>query len=188
MDHFYKNIQGWFDYEELYTKIINDLLNNTHIVEIGAWKGSSTAYLAVEIINSGKSIKLDVIDTWKGSGDEPGHMTDPDIIKYNGDIFPLFMDNIYSVKHIINPIQSFSSDACKNYTDKSLDFIFLDASHSYESVKEDINNWLPKVKNGGVFAGHDWNPGSWPGVVQAVKDSFNEDQIKIINGSWLINI
>jgi hypothetical protein len=54
MEHFYQNIQGWFDYQELYTKVINQLDNNSHVVEVGAWKGCSTAYLAVEIINSSK--------------------------------------------------------------------------------------------------------------------------------------
>jgi cephalosporin hydroxylase len=186
--HFYTKIQGWFNYQELYHEIVKELPDNSHIVELGAWKGCSTAFLAVEIINSGKNIKLDVVDTWKGSIDEIGHQTDPDMIKYNGDIFPLFMENIDPVKHVINPIQLPTEEAYKLYADKSLDFVFLDANHSYACVKEDIKNWLPKVKAGGVFAGHDWNHISWPGVVQAVKESFALDKIIVIGECWVIQL
>jgi predicted O-methyltransferase YrrM len=63
MKHFYQNIQGWFNFQNLYTYVVDRLPNNSHIVEIGAWKGASTAYLAVECINSNKNIKIDVIDT-----------------------------------------------------------------------------------------------------------------------------
>jgi glycosyltransferase involved in cell wall biosynthesis len=188
MEHFYQNIQGWFNYQDLYTKVVGQLPNNSHIVEIGAWKGCSTSYLAVEIINSKKNIKFDVIDTWKGTENEEGHMTDPDIIKYNGDIFQLFLNNIASVKHVVNPIQLPSNKAYTLYDDKSLDFVFLDANHAYEPVKEDIKNWLPKIKDGGVFAGHDWNLVSWPGVVQAVKESFDNSKIIVIGECWYINI
>jgi len=70
MEHFYQNIQGWFNYQKLFTDVIRDLPNNAHIVEIGAWKGASTSYLAVEVINFGKNIKTDVVDTWQSSTDD----------------------------------------------------------------------------------------------------------------------
>ena len=38
-----------------------------HFVEIGSYKGRSSSYMAVEIVNSGKSITFDCVDTWKGS-------------------------------------------------------------------------------------------------------------------------
>jgi hypothetical protein len=57
MEHFYQNIDGWFDFQDIYSDVIRKLPNNAHIVEVGAWKGKSTAYLAVEAINSGKILK-----------------------------------------------------------------------------------------------------------------------------------
>jgi hypothetical protein len=39
---------------------------------------------------------------------------------------------------------------------ESLDFVYIDASHDYESVKQDLACWWPKVKFGGMFAGHDY--------------------------------
>ena len=40
---------------------------------------------------------------------------------------------------------------------ESLDFVYIDANHKYESVKQDIKAWYPKVKSGGLFFGHDYN-------------------------------
>ena len=47
--------------------------------------------------------------------------------------------------------------ASKKVKDKSLDFIFIDSYCSFEQAKNDIKVWYPKVKDGGIFAGHDWN-------------------------------
>ena len=50
-----------------------------------------------------------------------------------------------------------SIEASKKVEDKSLDFIFIDSYCSFEQAKNDIKVWYPKVKDGGIFAGHDWN-------------------------------
>lgn len=49
-----------------------------------------------------------------------------------------------------------SDEAAREIPDGTLDFVYLDARHDYESVKEDIALWYPKVKAGGVLAGHDY--------------------------------
>ncbi|HKJ75236.1 MAG TPA: class I SAM-dependent methyltransferase [Alphaproteobacteria bacterium] len=41
--------------------------------------------------------------------------------------------------------------------DDSLDFVFIDAFHSYEAARADILAWLPKVKAEGYITGHDWH-------------------------------
>jgi predicted O-methyltransferase YrrM len=41
-----------------------------------------------------------------------------------------------------------------------VDFCFIDASHVEEDVVRDIDEWWPKVKEGGVLAGHDYTWGS----------------------------
>jgi len=57
-------------------------------------------------------------------------------------------------------------EAAKLFENGSLDFVFVDAGHDYESVAEDIHYWLPKVKSGGMIAGHDYP--DFKGVVKAV--------------------
>lgn len=52
-----------------------------------------------------------------------------------------------------------SADAAKEIPDGSLDFVFIDADHSYEGVRRDILAWRPKLKLGGLLSGHDYaNP------------------------------
>jgi len=67
-----------------------------------------------------------------------------------------------------------STLAATRIPNASLDFVFLDANHSYKYVKQDIELWMPKVKLGGLVAGHDYrnphNP-AW-GVTQAVDEAF----------------
>jgi hypothetical protein len=179
MEHFYKNIQGWFNFQALYTKVVNILPDNSHIVEVGAWKGCSTAYLAVEIINSGKNIKLDVVDTWGGNSDPGRDMYVEDVKNNNGNIFKLFEKNMEPVKHIINPINLPSVKASTLYNNKSLDFVFIDANHVYESTKEDILSWLPKIKDGGIIGGHDYHFKDLPGVTQAVDEIFGNNVVHV---------
>lgn len=67
-----------------------------------------------------------------------------------------------------------------------IDIAFIDALHDYESVKQDIALWWPKVRIGGMLCGHDFNH-QWPGVERAVADSFNLMQVGIASDSvWFI--
>lgn len=49
-----------------------------------------------------------------------------------------------------------SYQASKMFPDNSLDFVYIDANHSYESVKEDLKVWYPKVSKGGYLFGDDY--------------------------------
>jgi hypothetical protein len=61
--------------------------------------------------------------------------------------------------------------AAKSFPDSWADFIFIDAGHSYNAVKKDIEMWLPKLKIGGWFGGHDYHQ-EWPGLIKAVNEAF----------------
>ena len=60
-----------------------------------------------------------------------------------------------------------SVSAAEMFPAGGLDFVFIDADHSYEAVKADIAAWYPTVRSGGLFSGHDYR---WPGVQQAVNE------------------
>jgi predicted O-methyltransferase YrrM len=65
------------------------------------------------------------------------------------------------------------SDACaKEFDDRSLDLVFVDADHSEEWVLRDLSAWLPKVRRGGIIAGHDYGSRHHPGVKLAVDRTF----------------
>jgi hypothetical protein len=75
-----------------------------------------------------------------------------------------------------------SREAFKDFEDNFFDFIYIDASHVYKYVKQDIENWYPKVKTGGVFSGHDYmNSERFCGVVQAVDEFCSKiDMVPIV--------
>ena len=90
-------------------------------------------------------------------------------------------------------IRKTSVEASADIEDGSLDFIFIDADHSYESVLEDLTHWCPKVRQGGIISGHDWEHCQWPGVGRAVKEFFASDLHKLhgtpepIHVWWIFN-
>ena len=186
MKHYYKDIQGWFSklQAKLYDKEIARAFSQAQFVEVGAWKGKSTAYMAVGIINSGKFIKLNIVDTWKGSN-EVSHKRDQAII--DGTLYEEFCANMEPVKYLINTYRMTSIEASKEFNDCQLDFVFIDASHKYEDVRQDIIHWLPKVKVGGTLAGDDFHK-DFPGVKRAVNEMFGEDNYQQIKNQWIVKI
>jgi cephalosporin hydroxylase len=188
MEHFYKNIHGWSDgIDQLYQQIVASVpkpemrfngsgfshvdVRPFHFVEVGTWKGRSAAFMAVEIINSGKNIKFDCVDTFEGSDIEPEHLADEDVKA--GTLYEAFINAMKPVEGYYTPIRATSLEAAALYEDGSLDFVFIDADHSYESVKADIAAWAPKVRPGGYLAGHDFNAATPNGGVErAVYEAF----------------
>src|SRR3990167_3936641 len=77
-------------------------------------------------------------------------------------------------------IKDFSMNAVKRFKDESLDFVYIDASHEYTHVKEDIREWSRKVRKGGIVSGHDYYvfPSGNDGVVRAVDEWVRENNIK----------
>jgi hypothetical protein len=77
-------------------------------------------------------------------------------------------------------IKSDSVAAADLFEDGTLDFVFIDGDHTYEGVKRDIEAWAPKVRDGGIVAGHDIDTplggGDW-GVRQAVEEYMTREKI-----------
>jgi len=65
-----------------------------------------------------------------------------------------------------------SVEMAKQIPDGALDLVFIDADHSEAAVREDIRAWLPKVRQDGVIAGHDYGSRNHPGVKIAVDEAF----------------
>ena len=56
----------------------------------------------------------------------------------------------------IEVCRNFSTACAPLYPDGSFDFVYVDARHDYASAMEDIRAWWPKVRRGGILAGHDY--------------------------------
>jgi hypothetical protein len=173
MNHIHQQIEfgeDWFSYPTLYSNATKRFPSGSKFVEVGSWKGKSSAYMAVEIANSNKDIEFFCVDTWEGSVEHEGM---EELTK----LYDIFLSNMKPLEQYYFPLKISSLDAAKKFKDESLDFVFIDASHEYEDVKEDIKAWLPKVKPGGILAGHDYyvEGTDWfPGVKQAVHETLND--------------
>ena len=53
-------------------------------------------------------------------------------------------------------IRKYSMDALEKYPDNSLDFVYIDANHTFPYMAEDLFYWSKKVKPGGIVSGHDY--------------------------------
>ena len=182
MEHFHYKIPGWFTFPRLYSSAVDRFSPGSHFVEVGTWQGASAAYMAVEIINSGKDIKFDCVDIWGRysigglNTKNPDHLPDDTVEQ-------LFYSNIKPVQHVINAIKDNSVNAALQYQDSTLDFVFIDANHVYEAVRDDLHAWFPKVKKTGIIAGHDYYNDY--GVKRAVDEFFGEGKFEISEGCWI---
>jgi predicted O-methyltransferase YrrM len=152
VDHFYQSIHGCFTFVEFYAFIARHAGEAWHGVEVGALEGQSAAYLAVELTR-GIGIRLDLV--------EREHSNCLAIER-----------NLASVRDVVGAVYAASSVAAsQHYSAESLDFVMLDAGHELEDVRSDIRAWWPKIKDGGILAGHDFSI-YFHGVVRAVLEAF----------------
>lgn len=68
-------------------------------------------------------------------------------------------------------IRAHSKDAVE-LIEEALDFVYIDADHSYKGVWDDLCSWFSKVRDGGVIGGHDYGHQDFPGVKQAIDEFF----------------
>ena len=115
---------------------------------MGAEIGVETGLYAESLCRAG--IKLYAVDSWTTYPEYREHVTQE---KING---------FYKkAKERLEPygatlIKKFSTDAAKDFKDGSLDFVYIDGNHRIEQVIADLTAWIPKVKKGGIVAGHDF--------------------------------
>jgi hypothetical protein len=102
------------------------------------------------------------------------------------EVYELAMLNLKPFGSRSKVVKSTSAEALKMFDDKSIDFIYIDALHDYESVKQDIELWWPKVKSGGILAGHDYTKriaekekDAEFGVIKAVNESVKELNVNL---------
>jgi hypothetical protein len=92
-----------------------------------------------------------------------------------------------------------STDAAGRVLAASADFVYVDARHDFASVLEDLKHWVPKVRPGGIIAGHDYLDGRLPegefGVKSAVDGFFGARRMRVSHTlldrpwrSWLVTI
>lgn len=148
-------------------KIARGLKENSVIVEIGAFKGKSTCFIAEGL--GGKRVNFFTIDTWRSDAmsQEPQ------------DIYSIFLENIEPYKEIIKPLRGYSYEVVKDWPlERRIDFLWIDGDHSYEGVKQDIKDWLPLAKKNSFICFHDYRDAA--GVKKATEELIADGSIKVV--------
>jgi len=149
----------WLDIKEAFTesdtKALRELVQmvlkeKVTVVEVGSWKGFSTSLLAKSVVDYHGSVFA--VDHWMGNEGTWNYE-----IAKTYDIYSIFRRNmiLLGIWGIVHPLVMDSQTASQIFTDGIVDLVFIDADHRYDSVKNDILSWLPKLKDGGVLCGHD---------------------------------
>jgi predicted O-methyltransferase YrrM len=187
-------IPGFCNFDDIYAHYVDEADDGSVFVELGSLWGRSTAQMAQCIKNSKKNIKFYSVDFWDLRGATAGEWSAGDIHWMNYLNIPMSEDACYHsvlavLKHFsldsyVNLIRMSTRVAHNEFEDRSIDFLFIDADHSYEGALEDINLWMPKMKPESVIAGHDYD---WPGVKRAVDEVFG-DKVYLHNTSWIVSL
>jgi hypothetical protein len=165
LEHYFEGIDGWFKFAPAYRQAVAEAPNRATFVEVGCYQGRSTAFLGVEILLSQKTIALHCVDIWPkgvlGADGQPIRAT------FETNLAPLVERGLSLTLHAQG-----SPAAAATFADCSLDFVWLDAGHTFEEVSADLAAWLPKLRYGGVIGGDDW---PFPNVARAVRQAFKTD-------------
>jgi len=121
-------------------------------VEVGSFKGE----FARTILEKWQGT-LYMVDAWYELED----YNDMSNIGLNQDAYLEAMRSINEFRDRAYMLRCLSNQAVDLFPDESLDFVYIDANHEYSYVVEDIKLWYPKVKKGGIVAGHDYLDIDW---------------------------
>jgi len=169
--------------------LVNDLDNIVGVgrgAEVGVYKGDFSG----KILNLWKGGTMFLIDIWRTVENEYNDVCNKDEqLEYMMEVCEVIKGN----EDRANLIRATSETASTLFANESLDFVYIDANHSYEHVKKDLSLWFPKVKKGGVFAGHDYLNIDWyntGGFLPNKKDKHiynTQNGVKYYNGVSGVN-
>lgn len=160
--------------------IIIEKFKFTKGAELGVRRGDFTA----DLLKNNKNLHMICVDLW-------AYDSSLNEIHDHESNYKIYIEKTNPFKDRIIEYRMLLNDAAKLCEDNSLDFIFIDATHTYDSIKNDYNKWSTKVKVGGVISGHDFHPAfDNGGMIRAIKE-FSPNIVELqsnINSDMSINV
>jgi Methyltransferase domain len=150
--------------------LLSKLKHNAVAAEIGVNKGE----FSKEIMDKTSPVALHLVDVW-------------DTQRYHSGLYELvtrkFAKAISEDRVVIH--RALSTDACGDFEGNFFDWIYIDTDHSYKTTRDELKLYAPKMKKGGVIAGHDYSMGAWDhayryGVVEAVQEFCVENDWEMV--------
>lgn len=133
---------------------LGDFLNHHCLGGMGAEIGVLWGDFAWEILSRWIGQRLVLVDSWRHlpTYKDENNLSDErfeEAYRYSRRLLKQFPDRVILVREL-------SERAATLFPDAVFDFIYIDAAHGYQEVKRDLTAWYPKLKRGGLFAGHDY--------------------------------
>jgi hypothetical protein len=174
-------LQGWFDYADVYRHIAEKMPDGGKFVEVGVWCGKSLGYLAEYAQLLAKRLELVGYDQF----DPAYRLGTPEQGLTSDEWLAQVQRSMREVApwHPPQVVRGDSAASAALHADGSLDAVWIDAGHRKEDVLADVRAWRPKIKPGGILAGHDLGSGH-PGV-KAALDELQVPYRAISRSSWI---
>lgn len=167
------SIQRLQDMLEVAT-FVKDSTNSQVMAEIGSFAGETMAMFAQRFE------KVFAVDLWD----------DKAVLGISSPEFPMDIerrfDAVVSGLPNVHKVKGDSAKSAEGFPDGYFDLVYIDACHEYEAALADIRAWLPKVKPGGVLAGHDYHL-DYSGVIKAVQEVFSGRQ-NVAEYNWWVRV
>ena len=146
--------------------------------EVGVWKGELTA----DLLRFFPEVQIMMVDSWEPFDSSAMHSKDNNTKAMSEAQEAAIQNTLFADKR--RAITNYPSvRAARFQEDGSMDFVFIDADHYYESVQADLEAWWPKVQDFGIMAGHDYNGmgdrrKGW-GIKRAVDEFFGAMDLEV---------
>jgi hypothetical protein len=156
------------------TEMIKSLPKNMKVAELGVFKGDFSKEL-FEIMLPSNLYLIDIFNGIMGSGDKDGN--NMQYINLNEHYTNL--NNYFTSFSNVKLLKGTTLEQMSKFEDDYLDMVYIDASHEYLDVKNDLEISYHKVKSNGYILGHDYEPNRFPGVVNAVNEFCDKYNLSI---------
>ena len=164
------------------------VLDSMGLTGVGAEIGVAFGENAEQILKSNLKLLL-LIDPWNYVPQQ-SPVGYGDMIKDWQGCYDYCVNKLSTVRDRTVLMRTTSCYASKLIADGSLDFVYIDANHMSPFIDDDLRYWYPKVKQGGIFGGHDYHDyqnSVYTCNVKTAVDSFVNEYIHIVPGevpSW----
>lgn len=168
-----ENLSEWKEWHNDIPNIINEN-NYKSGVEVGVAYGGHS----ISILDKTNVRKLYGIDPYLNYSEYRGDSRNLEQEKQD-DLHLMVKGRMSFYGDRFELIRKLSNECYQLFEDASLDFVYIDGNHFEKFVKQDIENWFPKIRPGGILSGHDYNHPNFPHVSQCVDHFFNSKDLGV---------
>lgn len=177
--------RGWFSSWDMgaYRQIVGGLRCGAYMVEVGPYCGRSICSVAEEL--KMLDVRVLLVDAFCGD-DRSAQIV---AAKSAGRVLPTstvraeLEENLcrYGIDDRCTVRSAWSEEGAAAVADGGLDLVFIDTEHTYEGTVRDVRAWAPKVREGGLMAGHDYKKAGGGSMYSEMRrglyEMFGEDAV-----------